>query len=165
MKSKTGIVYIFIVACLACSEQVKQKPVTEVTKPAADTIRVKPPSHYDDTLNISGAAAVFYYPDSLQDQTIKKITDPAIYNSSIHEMFYQMRNSKIVLHKYYPLIKIREARNMRYLRFKGTDGKSQYIDLNKKNDARGLFIFDGKQSPRLVDMTNIETELGFYFKK
>jgi hypothetical protein len=37
--------------------------------------------------------------------------------------------------------------------------------LNDKNDPFGIFLFDGVQSPRLVDMTNIESELGFYFSK
>lgn len=165
MKLKTEIVCILISACLACSEQVKQKPGAGMSKPTADTIRVKPPSHFQDTLIVTGPAAVFYYPDSLQDHNMQMITDPAVYNSSIHEMFYQMRNAKIVLHKYYPSLSIREARNVRYLWFKGADRKSQYIDLNTKNDPRGMFIFDGKQAPILVDMTNIETALGFYFKK
>ncbi len=165
MKPITGIVCIGMVACFACSEQVKQKPATEPLKPVADTIRVKPPSHYQDTLVIKGGAAIFYYPDSLQDRTIQSITDSAIYNSSVHEMFYQMRNARIVLRKYYPRLTIKEARNVRYIRFEGVDGQSQYIDLNTKNDARGMFIFDGKQPPRLVDMTNVETELGFYFKQ
>lgn len=165
MKLKAKIVCVLISACLACSEQVKQKSAADMPKPPADTIRVKPPSHFQDTLIVIGPAAVFYYPDSLQDYNIQMMTDPAVYNSSIHEMFYQMRNAKIVLHKYYPSLLIREARNVRYLWFKGADQKSQYIDLNTKNDARGMFIFDSKQAPRLVDMTNIETELGFYFKK
>lgn len=165
MKCKTGIVCMWMSACIACSDQLKQQPVAKAPKATVDTIRAKPPSHYQDTLVIKGASAVFYYPDSLQDQTIKMITDSAIYTSSVHEMFYQMRNSKIVLQKYYPSLKIVEAKKIRYLFFEREEGHSQYIDLNTKNDARGMFIFDGKQAPRLVDMTNIETELGFYFKK
>ena len=165
MKSKTGIVCIWMSACIACSGPVKQQPAVHASKVTVDTIRAKPPSHYQDTLIIQEASVVFYYPDSLQDQTIKMITDSAIYTSTVHEMFYQMRNSKIVLHKYYPSLKIIEAKNFRYLFFKSEEGNSQYIDLNTKNDAGGMFIFDGKQAPRLVDMTNIETELGFYFKK
>ena len=39
------------------------------------------------------------------------------------------------------------------------------IDLNTQNDPCGILLFDGRQAPRLVDMTNIETELGFYFSK
>ena len=39
------------------------------------------------------------------------------------------------------------------------------IDLNDKNDICGLFLFDGKKDPALVDMPNIDTQLGFYFSK
>jgi hypothetical protein len=60
---------------------------------------------------------------------------------------------------------VREVVNGRYILFKKSDGKVEVIDLNTKNDPCGLFIFDGQKSPLLVDMTNIDTDLGFYFSK
>jgi hypothetical protein len=54
---------------------------------------------------------------------------------------------------------------VRYLLFQKKGGGADCIDLNIKNDARGLIIFNAQKSPQLVDMTNIETELDFYFKK
>jgi hypothetical protein len=39
------------------------------------------------------------------------------------------------------------------------------IDLDKYAETYGLFLFDGKKSPKLVDMMNIDTELYVYFKK
>lgn len=150
----------------SCSEGGKQKPGQDSSKTVtAAQNKVKPPSSYSDTLVIYPKAAVFYHPDSLQDLAIKAITDSGIYKSSVHEMFYQMRYSRIVLKKYYPDVKIIEAKNLRYLLFKKKGNNAECMDLNTKNDASGLFVFDGEQPPRLLDMTNIETELGFYFKK
>jgi len=47
----------------------------------------------------------------------------------------------------------------------GSNGKVEVIDLNTKNDPCGLFVFNGQKPPLLVDMTNIDTDLGFYFSK
>ena len=71
----------------------------------------------------------------------------------------------MVLKIYYPLIKITDVKKARYLLFEKANGKKEYIDLNTKNDPCGIFIFDGQKAPQLVDMTNIESELGFYFLK
>ena len=71
----------------------------------------------------------------------------------------------MVLKKNYPDVEIRDVINARYLLFNKTDGRKELIDLNDKNDPCGLLLFDSRHSPRLVDMTNIESELGFYFSK
>ena len=165
MKHRMCLWVITVSAYLSCSQINKQEILHETVKKDSLVTKVKPGSSFSDSLIINGAAAVFYYPDSIQDIKIKAVTEPAIYNSSVHEMFYQMRNSKIVLAKYYPALQIKEARNVRYLLFQKKGAGVKLIDLNLKNDARGLFIFDGKKDPELVDMTNIETALDFYFKK
>jgi len=133
--------------------------------PGNKPIKTKPSSSYSDTVEIVLPSAVFYNADSLQLEKIKAVTEAGIFESTMHEFFYQMRNSRMVLKKYYPHIKIREVKNARYLLFKKTGGGKELIDLNDKNDPFGIFLFDGVQSPRLVDMTNIESELGFYFSK
>ncbi len=125
----------------------------------------KPPSTFKDTLLVFENSVVFYLPDSLQKMALKKITDTALFKSQEHENFYQMRYSKIILNKYYKSIKSIEAKEYQYLKFVKSSGQFTLIDLNTKDDAYGLYIFDGEQEPQLVDMTNIETELGFYFKK
>ena len=76
-----------------------------------------------------------------------------------------MRYSRIVLKKYYPAIKIVEARDLRYLHFKKLNGDSVYIDLNSLNDPSGMLVFDGLNAPLLIDMTNVETGLDAYFRK
>jgi hypothetical protein len=161
MKSKFVFILIIMVTLLSCAGKDEKKIIQPQHQ---DIAKVKPSSSFSDTMVVSGAAAVFYYPDSLQDLRIKAVTDSGVYKSTLHEMFYQIRYSKIILKKYFPHIKIVETRNARYLLFKKAALTAECIDLNTKNDARGMYIFDGKQLPRLVDMTNVETELGFYLK-
>ena len=164
MKYRISILFVVMAALIACSDQGKQEPVQDKPAVSKNIVTVKPPSSNADTMVVSQMTAVFYYPDSLQELSIKAVTDSGVYKSTVHEMFYQMRYSKFFLEKYYPNIKIVESRSKRYLFFTKVGLAPECIDLNTKNDARGLFIFDGKQSPRLVDMTNVETELGFYLK-
>lgn len=128
-------------------------------------VKTKPASSYNDTLKIRSSSAVFFNPDSLQLEKIKAITDKQIFEGTMHECFYLMRHSRIVLKKEYPGIKIIDVKNVRYLLFKKSNNDDVLIDLDKKNDPCGVFIFDGTHSPQLVDMANIETELGFYFSR
>jgi len=164
MKPGFIIYFLAIGLCTSCSDAHKQT-IVDVPKTNNSQPQHKPPGSFTDTIWIGTPAAVFYHPDSLQLKKIQAITDSMVFKSTLHELFYQMRNSRIVLKKYYPHIKIVEVTDARWLVFEKTDGTKEYIDLNKSNDVEGLFIFDGHKAPRLVDMMNIETELGFYFSK
>ncbi|MBI1342966.1 MAG: hypothetical protein GC171_08540 [Terrimonas sp.] len=142
----------------------KDSQQTGSAKPAV-VQKVKPPASFQDTLTIDKRSAIFYIPDSLQLERIKVITEPGVFESAQHEYYFQMRNARIVLHSNWPEVKIIEARQLRFLRFKRVNGRDTLIDLNTKNDPYGLFLFTPGKAPRLTDMTNIETELYFYFKK
>lgn len=161
-----GLLVVFIlVLFISCTPLPGEKTPEGTKQQLKDTLYTKPPGSFSHSTVIDFAAAVFYNPDSLQLIKIKTITSPAIFDASMHEFFYQMRNSRIVLKKYYPHIKIIEVTNSRYLFFIKKNGKKEIIDLNTKKDACGLFIFDGQKAPQIADMTNIDTELGFYFAK
>jgi hypothetical protein len=125
----------------------------------------KPPSTYQDTLIVRRQAAVFYQPDSLQLAKIKAQTDTRVYESSIHEYFYQIRNARMVIKKTWPSLTITESKNCRYLLFIKKDGSRESIDVDTKNDAYGLIVFDGKKGPLMVDMMNVETQVSFYLKE
>lgn len=71
----------------------------------------------------------------------------------------------MVLRNYWPQIRIIETHEAQYLLFIKRDKRKICIDLNKKNDICGVFLFDRKKDPELIDMMNIDTELNFYFKK
>ena len=150
---------------VSCNQTVHEKKAGTGQHDQNDTRKQKPPGSFSDTIIIDFPVAVFYNPDSLQLEKIKAITEPKIFNATMHDCFYQMRNSRIVLKKFYPQIKVMDVANVSHLLFENSRGEKTIIDLNTKNDPCGLFIFDRKKTPRLADMTNIETELGFYFSK
>ena len=144
-------------------------PVTEERTPPKTTgnnqeIR-KPPSTYQDTLIVDKVSAVFYYPDSIQLGKIKKLLDTGVFEGTMHEYFYQMRNAKMVIAKNWSVLKVIEAKNIRYLLFKKTGNKPTLVDLDSRGDPYGLFLFDPGKEPALVDMMNIEGELPSYFHK
>ena len=148
---------------LACSNNSVKKE-TPTDKPQQEKpILTKPPSTYQDTLLIDRIAAVFYHPDSAQLEKIKQIEDSMVYEGTMHEYFYQMRNSRIVIKKSWPNIRIIEADNFRYLLFKKKNNETTIIDLDTKGDPHGLFLFDQKHDPEQVDMMNIDNELPRYF--
>ncbi len=155
-----ALIFLSLLVLSSCTEPVKQK-----SAPSVLVEKHKPAASFQDTLLIPTAAAVFYHPDSLQDLAIKAITDSGTYKSTVHEIFYQMRYSRIIVKKYYPSLTVVEAKNIRYLLFRQKNGDSICIDLDANNDASGMYVFDGLQKPQLLDMTNIETELSVYFKK
>ena len=96
-------------------------------------------------------------------EKIKEVNEKDIFDMLTHDCHYQMQNASMVLKKYWPQLKIIEASKARYLLFIKINKSKIYIDLNDKNDICGLFLFDGKKDPVLVDMPNIDTELGFLF--
>ena len=162
------ILIIYIVSVLSLMASCSSNPAQdkeEKTSPSGQQVLTKPPTSFQDTMQIDFQAAVFYLPDSLQLEKIKELTDAGIFDATMHEYFFQMRNARISIKRDLPQIKIVEAKNIRYLLFHGKGDDSTYIDLNTRNDSHGLFLFQPGKKPHYVDMMNIDTELGYYFKK
>lgn len=150
----------FLNSCINSSDNKKTNtPRKNVTS------KKKPPGSFSDTVKINFPAAVFYYPDSLQLEKIKVITDSMTFNSIDHECYYLMRNARITLKDYQPEVKLIETTKARYFLFIKSDKSSVCIDLNTQNDMCGIFLFNQVKEPLLVDMANIDTELNFYFNK
>ncbi len=157
-----NLLFLVIISCsdapqqiIAVQNKIEEKPIE----------KNKPGSNFPDTLTINLPAAVFYSPDSLQLEKIKSVTSANVFDGIMHEDFYLMRNAHIVIRKYYPKLKIIEAKNVRYLLFIKADKSTDCIDLDTKKDVYGLIAFNRKQPPLVVDMANIDSELGFYFPK
>jgi hypothetical protein len=125
----------------------------------------KPASSFSDTLVISNTAAVFFNPDSSQLGRIKKVLKKDEYETEVHNCFYLMRNARWVIKQYWPRVHILEISKVRYLLFVKADKSKILIDLNTKNDMCGIFLFNRKKDPELIDMMNIDTALEFYFGK
>jgi hypothetical protein len=162
IKFHLSVFFLTAIIILSCSDSPRQ---TIDPKHEIESQKKKPGSSYSDTIVINSPAAVFYTPDSTQLKKIKAITDSVIFEGTMHDCFYQMKNSRKILKQNYAKVEIIEVKNARYLVFNKLDGGKEYLDLNAQNDPCGLFIFDGHKTPRMVDMTNIETALEFYFTK
>ena len=156
-------ILFFLILLVKCSEPNKKKlqPAIAEDKMA----RVKPGSSYQDTLIIQGPCILFYEPDSIQKEKIKAVTEPRVFESSMHEFFYQQRNAHIFLKQFWPHLKLINVITKRFLLFLKEDKIVALVDLDKKNDSYGMFAFDGKQSPRQLDMMNVESQVPEYFSK
>jgi len=168
--SKTTLLRVFLLIVVfiqfySCTNRESSKEnKTEMPANSHAVQYKKPSSSFSDTLVINKISAVFYNPDSLQLNKIKAITKKELYETDVHNCFYLMRNARMVLKKYWPHIHIIETSEYRYLLFIKADNSQTCIDLDTKEDMCGILLFDRKKEPELIDMMNIETALGFYFK-
>lgn len=153
-----------VILLTACNADTTKKDRVETNKITASPDAAKPPSSFNDTVTVYSRAVVFYRPDSIQLKKFRQISNNMVYETTTHEGFYQMRNARIVLKKYWPQIKIIEADNIRYLFFVKTGNGKTTIDLNTNGNLYGMYMFDPRMEPQVADMMNIETALGFYFK-
>ncbi len=159
--------FIYLLATLCyffCTNGNKQKPIINKTEIHKDR-ELKPSSSFSDTVKINSPAAVFFKPDSLQLEKIKTITDSAIFESMEHDCFFQMRNARNIVDKYYLGVEIINLTKARFLLFEYKNGIKELIDLDSNNDPCGIYLFDGSRKPVITDMTNIETALSNYFEK
>lgn len=159
-------VIVLLLFIFSCSEGYKKNtPQAKTGTKSKPLIIKKPVSSFNDTLVIKAKSAVFYSPDSMQMKKIKSVNEKVTFDLLTHNCHYQMENARIVIKGYWPQLKIIETSSVRYLLFQKTNKTKVFIDLNDKNDICGLFLFDGKKDPVLVDMPNINTQLSFYFSK
>lgn len=124
----------------------------------------KPGSSYTDTIRVNHPVALFYGPDSLQKERIKGILEKQVFETALHEYDYQMRNARKALKKSFPDIPIIEVTQARYILFHKNTGGFDLIDLDREDEFSGMFLFDGCQPPRAIEMMNIETGLEIYFQ-
>jgi len=150
---------VLLFGCKVKHEETKQDTTHQLNA------NIKPGSGYVDTLIVSAASAIFYQPDSGQLKKIQTVTDKRVFEGSMHEFFYQQRNAHLFLKKYWPHLKIFDARNVRYILFADTSGHFEVIDLDKQGDAYGMFVFAPGKLPRNIDMSNVESQVPSYFQE
>ena len=163
LKNKFSSLFIGLLLIAGCTNN-RQKKEEEKNEPAEVKIIKKPASSFSDTLIVDKVTAVFFHPDSVQLDKFRSVSSKMIYESTVHDCFYQMRNARIVLRQYWPKINIAECRNNRFVLFIKSDKSKVFIDLDSR-DMCGLLLFDGKKDPQVADMMNIETELEYYFRQ
>ena len=165
MRTKT-FYFIFLLFCVyACTNNKEDNTKHRTENALPGSPKLKPGSTYQDTLRIKNINAVFFSPDPVQLGKIRSVTDSIVFVSNQHDCFFQMRNSSIVIKKYYRQVKIVEAKNVRYLLFEMKNGTKEIIDLDSNYDPCGVYLFNGIKKPVLADMPNIETALDKYFKQ
>jgi len=155
-------VLILFYSCINTGSSKRNK--TEIPANSHAVQYKKPSSSFSDTLVINKVSAVFYNPDSSQLNKIQAITKKELYETDVHNCFYLMRNARMVLKKYWPHVHIIETSEYRYLLFIKADNSQTCIDLDTQQDMCGILLFDRKKEPELIDMMNVDTALGFYFK-
>lgn len=125
----------------------------------------KPGANFQDTLFIKSFPVVlFYKPDSLQLDSIKKRTAVSVFQSQTHEYFFQMRNARLVLKRDWPLMNQVYTQHARYIQFESNQHHF-LLDLNTLADMSGMIIWNGNKKPHAIDMMNVETEMSYYFEK
>ena len=145
------------------ANQGKTPPTQSDSLPKKNGEAKKPPSSFQDTLKISGLAAVFFSPDSLQLEKIKSAIGPSVFEATMHEYENQFRVSHIELAEQWKKLPLYEATRYRYLQFIRNEAIPITLDLNRQGDPCGLYIFDPKKLPQLVDMMNAGSQLYYYF--
>ncbi len=163
---KNDLIFIFLVLFFSCHGSPKTEADTNSNLAVVkDTVKTKPPSYLTDTLYIQKQGVVFFLPDSNQMDRIKAVTEAWVFDGTMHECYYQIRNSKIVMNANWKDLQIYEAYKYRYLLFIKSNTQEKLIDLNKINDPCGAFAFNLIKDPEYLDMTNIEQGIYYYFKK
>ncbi len=152
-------------SCTGRQSPVTNNHVTDSLAGLKKDNRKKPPSNYNDTVIIRSRSAVFYLPDSLQLIKVKEVNEKMIFESLMHDCFYQMRNARLLIQRDWQNINVVDVSKARWINFIRTDSRNRVVDLNAVNDICGIYLFDPGKEPERIDMMNIDTELGFYFKK
>ena len=153
-----------LMICVSCSNTPQKKMPANEINISQHGSKAKPPSSYTDTVVIDFSAAVFYSPDAAQLEKIRSITNPGPFGADMHEYLFLTKTARLVLNKHYPHLKIVDVEKARFLLFVRADNTRDIIDLNTKNDPYGLFAFNRKDPPRLMDLPNVDSDLGFYFE-
>ncbi len=160
------ISFIFLFTSTGCQHGTpKNNTLQNAPVTPKHVIRKKPPSSFSDSLLIDSRSVVFFAPDSIQMENIKEANEEVIFESLEHDCYYQMRNARQVIGKYWPGLEVRLASKERWLVFRRTHSADSIVDLNQINDICGIFLFEPAKNPVRITMTNIDSELGFYFSK
>ena len=117
MKFQFFAYFLPVILSLSCSDSPRQTKPNQNKIENKDPAKNKPPGSFSDTIKINSPAAVFYSPDSLQLEKIKSFTDAMIFESSMHDYFYQMRNAHFLLKNIILNSKSLKRKNVRYLLF------------------------------------------------
>jgi outer membrane lipoprotein-sorting protein len=114
----------------------------------------------NEHLIIKDKCAVIYNPDSIKILAAKKIDEENFYVSADDAMFYISESRDFLKSK---KVKIIETES-RIIDFKTKDKLLKTINLNSDDKFWGIILFDGKNIPVGIDMTDIKMEFEKHIK-
>ncbi|HLO79728.1 MAG TPA: hypothetical protein VK166_02150 [Chitinophagaceae bacterium] len=158
-----AIGFIYLLIATGCRD--KQQAVQANSQMPSHSVKfTKAASSSGATMVVDKRSVLFFHPDSTQLESFKTTANAQIYESVTHDCFFQMRNARNVLKKYWPGLRIKEVYDTRYIIFVKQDSSIVRYDLDSLEFC-GMVLFDGVQDPKIADLTNVDTELGFYYSK
>jgi hypothetical protein len=113
-----------------------------------------------DHLIIHDKCAVIFNPDNVKISRAKKIDEDNFYVSADDAMFYISKSRDFLKSK---KIKIIET-EYRIIDFKVNNKLVKSVNLNTDDKFWGIILFDGKNIPAEIDMTDIESGFNSYYK-
>ncbi|MEB3799818.1 hypothetical protein INQ45_01585 [Flavobacterium columnare] len=114
----------------------------------------------NEHLIIKDKCAVIYNPDSIKISKAKKIDEENFYVSADDAMFYISESRDFLKSK---KIKIIETES-RIIDFKINNKLVKNINLNSDEKYWGIILFDGKNIPAEIDMSDIKIEFEKHMK-
>lgn len=156
-----AIVAIIFFSCGRTADE-KETPAGIDTVPVRHAA-AKTSAPNSDTLYINTKAAVFYAPDSARiDRAKKDAGEDAFYTGADDYVYYIGK-----CREYFDSVKLKTvyAKDKKYIRFIKDDDTRIYVKLDTLPELWGIYLFEPKKDPKLVDMLAIEDEYNNYYKQ
>lgn len=117
----------------------------------------------NDTIIIENQTAVIFEPtDKSIEKRKKEIGEEDFYTGADDYMWYLNESNEYLKTK---KIKILFVKNDKILKFIENNKNLTIINLSNENELWGIYLFDSKQKPKSIDMTNTSDEYMGYFNK
>jgi len=151
---KSAIVFLISLTIFSCQQI--QKGKEKKINLSNNSIKTN-----QDTLLVDNKSAIFYVPDTLQIENIKKkIGEENFYTAADDYVFYDG-----LAHHFLDSLKmpIRNIIGPKVLKFIKKDKSYSSIRLDTVQEFWGLYFFDPTKKEVKVDMTDIKNEYAKYF--
>jgi hypothetical protein len=164
MMTRKIIPFLFLLI-FACSPST-EKTSTEVLESSKDSLTIIKNDvatiNSNDILVIDSKSAVFYSPDSLKIEKLKKAHgEEDFYIGADDYLNYVFESREFLKETKLPII---DAKGKKYIKFKVTDKLQTIIKLDTLTEPWGVYFFDPKKNAMQADMLRINEEYTNYFK-
>ncbi|WP_147243518.1 hypothetical protein [Chitinophaga flava] len=151
---------ISFLAIVACHETKTPVESTDAAPPAQEAAKAGNATTASNTLQITEPCAVFYSPDSIKLEKIKKENGEEAFYTITDDNLNYFADSNIFLES--KGVKTVTAQKGK-ISFTSKDGKTTTINLNDEKYTWEVFLFNGKTVTN-ADISDIENEYEKYMK-